>query len=53
MLAYRQWVQVRTPTFKAWFGDWETTHSACKVVNPETGEPLVVYHGTAGDFEIR
>lgn len=22
-LNYRQWVQVRTPTFKAWFGDWE------------------------------
>ena len=23
-LNYRQWVQVRTPAFKAWFGDWET-----------------------------
>ncbi|WP_298640860.1 hypothetical protein [uncultured Cardiobacterium sp.] len=22
-LDYRQWVQVRTPSFKAWFGDWE------------------------------
>ncbi len=22
-LSYPQWVQVRTPTFKAWFGDWE------------------------------
>ncbi len=22
-LNYRQWVQVRTPAFKAWFGDWE------------------------------
>lgn len=22
-LGYRQWVQVRTPAFKAWFGDWE------------------------------
>ncbi|MCP2041934.1 hypothetical protein L1281_002552 [Neisseria sp. HSC-16F19] len=22
-LTYRQWVQVRTPEFKAWFGDWE------------------------------
>ncbi|MBL8420177.1 MAG: hypothetical protein JNK92_06025, partial [Dechloromonas sp.] len=22
-LNYRQWVQVRTPRFKAWFGDWE------------------------------
>lgn len=23
-LSYRQWVQVRTPEFKNWFGDWET-----------------------------
>lgn len=22
-LNYRQWVQVRTPAFKAWFGDWD------------------------------
>lgn len=22
-LDYRQWVQVRTPAFKAWFGDWQ------------------------------
>ncbi len=22
-LAYEQWVQVRTPAFKKWFGDWE------------------------------
>lgn len=46
-LTYRQWVQVRTPAFKAWFGDWENDpNNASKVVNPETGEPLVVYHGT-------
>jgi len=24
-LNYVQWVQVRTPAFKAWFGDWEAT----------------------------
>ncbi|MGQ0654916.1 MAG: hypothetical protein ACT4P4_22055, partial [Betaproteobacteria bacterium] len=23
VLNYRQWVQVRTPAFKRWFGDWE------------------------------
>ena len=46
-LTYRQWIQVRTPAFKAWFGDWENDpNNASKVVNPETGEPLVVYHGT-------
>ena len=45
-LDYRQWVQVRTPAFKEWFGDWENdAANASKVVNPKTGEPLVVYHG--------
>ena len=47
VLTYRQWVQVRTPAFKEWFGDWENDpDNASKVVNPKTGEPLVVYHGT-------
>ncbi|MBN8464151.1 MAG: hypothetical protein J0M01_15280 [Dechloromonas sp.] len=27
-LNYRQWVQVRTPLFKAWFGDWEAAANA-------------------------
>jgi len=38
----RQWVQVRTPAFKEWFGD-------SKVVD-KNGEPRVVYHGTFSDF---
>ncbi|MFC0790875.1 LPD38 domain-containing protein [Pasteurella multocida] len=47
-LSYRQWVQVRTPEFKAWFGDWESNpENASKVVNPKTGEPLLVYHGSS------
>lgn len=33
----------RTPEFKNWFGD-------SKVVD-ENGDPLVVYHGTAADFD--
>ena len=40
-----QYEQVRTPEFKAWFGDWENDpENASKVVD-ENGEPLVVYHG--------
>ena len=35
--------QTETPEFKAWFGD-------SKVVD-ESGKPLVVYHGTHGDFK--
>lgn len=30
-LDYRQWVQVRTPAFKAWFGDWEARRGAAKL----------------------
>lgn len=53
VLTYRQWVQVRTPAFKAWFGDWENNpNNASKVVNEETGEPLVVYHGTDAEFNV-
>ena len=52
-LTYRQWVQVRTPAFKEWFGDWENNpNNASKVVNEETGEPLVVYHGTDAEFNV-
>lgn len=41
-----QYALVRTPEFKAWFGDWENdTQNASKVVD-DNGEPLVVYHGT-------
>lgn len=52
VLSYRRWVQVRTPEFKAWFGDWENDpDNASKVVNPKTGEPLVVYHYTEEQFD--
>ena len=41
-----QYRLVRTPAFKAWFGDWENDpENASKVVD-ENGEPLVVYHGS-------
>lgn len=50
-LTFKQWQQVRSPEFKAWFGDWENDpENASKVVNPKTGEPLVVYHGTNNKF---
>jgi hypothetical protein len=53
-LSERQWVQVRTPSFKKWFGDWEAAlakggvwavEDVSKAVG-ENGEPLVVYHGS-------
>lgn len=37
----------RTPTFKSWFGDWVSDSlNSSKVVYEDTGEPMVVYHGT-------
>lgn len=51
-LSEDQWVQVRTPEFKRWFGDWEhNPQNASKVVD-ENGEPLVVYHGSDADFTV-
>lgn len=49
-LTERQYAQVRTKEFKDWFGDWENDpENASKVVD-ENGEPLVVYHGSAKQF---
>ena len=51
-LTEKQWLQVRTPQFKEWFGDWENNpENASKVVD-ENGEPLVVYHGTGAEFDV-
>lgn len=45
-LTENQWVQVRTPAFKQWFGDWEgDAENASKVVD-ESGEPKIMYHGS-------
>lgn len=52
-LTFHQWQQVRSPEFKAWFGDWENDpENASKVVNPKTGEPLVVYHASTASFSV-
>ena len=41
-LNHEQWHLVRTPEFKAWFGDWENDpENASKVVD-ENGEPLEI-----------
>ena len=41
----RQWVQVRTQSFKDWFGDWENDPANASKIVDENGEPKVVYHG--------
>jgi hypothetical protein len=48
--ALKIWAQVYTPSFKAWFGNWENKEGS-KVVD-ENGEPLLVYHGSGEKFNI-
>ena len=49
-LTEKQWVQVRTPSFRAWFGDWENDPENASKVLDSNGEPMVVYHGSPNDF---
>jgi len=49
-LTPEQYKLVRTPEFKAWFGDWENDPENSSKVVDVNGEPLVVYHGTNKDF---
>ena len=52
-LTPEQYKLVRTPEFKAWFGDWENSpETSSKVIDEETKEPLVVYHGSNIDFNV-
>ncbi len=44
-LTKRQWVQVRTPSFKKWFGDWEKAPENASKVIDSNGEPMVCWHG--------
>ena len=47
-----QYKQVRTPEFKAWFGDWENDPENASKILDENGEPMVVYHGTSKDKDF-
>ena len=49
-LTEQQWIQVRTESFKNWFGDWENNPEGASKVVDDNGEPLVVYHGTNAEF---
>ena len=44
-LTPEQYRLVRTPEFKAWFGDWENDPENASEVVDENGEPMVVYRG--------
>ena len=51
-LTEQQWLQVRTPAFKNWFGDWENDPANASKILDENGEPLVLYHGAKSDFWV-
>ncbi len=51
-LDLKQWAQVRTPEFKAWFGDWENNPKEASKILDENGEPMVMYHGTNQEFDV-
>jgi hypothetical protein len=51
-LTPEQYKLVRTPQFKAWFGDWENDPKNASKVVDENGEPLVVYRGDVGKFNV-
>ncbi len=45
-LSERQWLMVRTPSFKSWFGDWENDPENASKAMGANGEPKVYYHGS-------
>ena len=60
-LSDRQYAQVRTEAFKQRFGDWtkitqnkdgtwNIPDDVSKAIDPETGEPMVWYHGSVHNF---
>lgn len=56
-LNYRQWVQVRTPKFKEWFGDWEAAKEnesfnaiLKQVENGAIKSGTIIQLGTAGSI---
>ena len=55
-LTKKEYDAVRSESFINWFGDWEVANETgnyegvSKIINSETKEPLVVYHGTDTKF---
>ena len=50
-LNHEQWHLVRTPEFKAWFGDWENDPENSSKVVDDNGEPKIMYRGNPKEQE--
>lgn len=48
-LPEKQWLIVRTKSFKNWFGDWENKPKSASKMVDDNGEPMIFYHGTGVD----
>ena len=46
------WMQVRTPNFKQWFGDWENDPEHASKILDDNGEPLILDHNTDDEFSV-
>ena len=51
-LTPEQYKLVRTPEFKAWFGDWENSPEKASKVVDENGEPKVMWHFSLYKFDV-
>ena len=49
-LTPEQYRLVRTPAFKAWFGDWENDSKNSGKISGITKEPTIWYHSTKSNF---
>ncbi len=51
-LTEQEWISVRNDSFASFFGDWQLANEiddfsgVSKVIDPDTKEPMPVYHGT-------
>lgn len=51
-LTEQQWLQVRTPRFKKWFGDWEGDPANASKAVDENGEPKLMYRGDPTSWTV-
>lgn len=51
LLTENQWLQVRTSSFKKWFGDFANKEENFSKIIDKNGEPLVCFHGTEHELE--
>ncbi|HSE35126.1 MAG TPA: hypothetical protein VLB83_03310 [Candidatus Paceibacterota bacterium] len=50
-LSEDQWCEVRSRSFKEWFGDWEKDPGNASGAVDENGEPVVCWHGSPRAFD--